>query len=78
MPADLSREGPFEVFSGAFVEGEVPMVLNSLPGCPYRMTSYDRAEIAEVDPASVVPRERWGAQVGAAVDATSGTLGSDN
>ena len=23
----------------------------SLPGCPYRMTSYDRAEIADVDPA---------------------------
>ena len=27
------------------------MVLNSLPGCPYRMTSYDRAEVADVDPA---------------------------
>ena len=27
------------------------MVSNSLPGCPYRMTSYDRAEVADVDPA---------------------------
>ena len=27
------------------------MVLNSLPGCPYRMTSYDRAEVVDVDPA---------------------------
>ena len=49
LPADLSREGPFKVLPGASVEGEVSMVLNSLPGCPYRMTSYDRAEIADVD-----------------------------
>ena len=49
--ADLSREGAFEVLPGASVVGEVPMVLNSLPGCPYRMTLYDSAEIADVGPA---------------------------
>ena len=51
VPTDLSREGPFEVLPVASVAWEVPMVLNSLPGCPYRMTSYDRAETADVDPA---------------------------
>ena len=44
VPANLSREGPFEVLLGASDVGKVPMVLNSLLGCPYRMTSYDRAE----------------------------------
>ena len=53
VQADLSRDGPFEVhvLLGASVVGEVPMVLNSLPGCPYRMPSYDREDIADVDPA---------------------------
>ena len=51
VPADLSREGPFEVLPGASDVGEVPMMLNSLLGCPYRMTSYDRAEVADVDSA---------------------------
>ena len=51
MSVDLSREGPFEVLPGASDMGEVPLVLNSLPGCPYRMTSYDKAQIADVDPA---------------------------
>ena len=34
MP-DLSREGPFDVHQAS------PRVLDSLPGCQYRMTSYD-------------------------------------
>ena len=51
VSADLSREGPFEVLPGASDVWEVPMVLNNLPGCPYRMTSYDRAEVTDVDPA---------------------------
>ena len=31
--------------------GDIPPISEGLPGCPYRMTSYDRAEVADVDPA---------------------------
>ena len=31
--------------------GDIPLISDGLPGCPYRMTSYDRAEVADVDPA---------------------------
>ena len=51
MPADVSREGPFDAQLAASTSGDVPLVLNSLLGCPYRMTSYDREELADVDPA---------------------------
>ena len=47
--ADLSREGPFDVQRTVSTSGDTPLVLDSLPGCPYRMTSYDRAELADVD-----------------------------
>ena len=40
MP-DLSREGPFDVHQDASESGATPRVLDSLPGCQYRMTSYD-------------------------------------
>ena len=40
MP-DLSREGPFDVHQDASESGASPRVLDSLPGCQYRMTSYD-------------------------------------
>ena len=40
MP-DLSREGPFDVLQDALESGAIPQVLNSLPGCQYRMTSHD-------------------------------------
>ena len=40
MP-DLSREDPFDVHQDASDSGASPRVLNSLPGCQYRMTSYD-------------------------------------
>ena len=40
MP-DLSREGPFDVHLNASEPGASPRVLASLPGCQYRMTSYD-------------------------------------
>ena len=42
MP-DLSREGPFDVHQDASESGATPRVLDSLPGCQYRMTSYDEA-----------------------------------
>ena len=40
MP-DLSREGPFDVHQDALESGATPQVLDSLPGCQYRMASYD-------------------------------------
>ena len=40
MP-DLSREGPFDVHQDASESGASPWVLDSLPGCQYRMTSHD-------------------------------------
>ena len=40
MP-DLSREGPFDVHQDALESGATPQVLDNLPGCQYRMTSYD-------------------------------------
>ena len=40
MP-DFSREGPFDVHQHASESGASPRVLDSLPGCQYRMTSYD-------------------------------------
>ena len=42
MP-DLSREGPFDVHGAHTESGASPRVLDSLPGCQYRMTSYDEA-----------------------------------
>ena len=42
MP-DLSREGPFDVHHVTLELGASPCVLDSLPGCQYRMTSYDVA-----------------------------------
>ena len=43
MP-DLSREGPFDVHHDALESGATPWMLESLPGCQYRMTSYDDAD----------------------------------
>ena len=48
---DLSREGPFDAHLDTAATGNVPLVLDSLPGCQYRMTSYDPTEVADVDPA---------------------------
>ena len=47
--ADLSRERPFDVHGGTSDMGDVPLILDGLPGCPYHMTSHDRAEVADVD-----------------------------
>ena len=32
-------------------EGDLPLISEGLPGCLYRMTSYECAEVADVDPA---------------------------
>ena len=38
---DLSREGPFDARDAIHEPGQSPMVLDSMAGCQYRMTSYD-------------------------------------
>ena len=38
---DLSREGPFDARDVDLPVGQSPVVMNSLAGCQYRMTSYD-------------------------------------
>ena len=40
MP-DLSRESPFDALQDALESGATPQVLNSLPGCQYRMPLHD-------------------------------------
>ena len=49
---DLSREGPFDVCEAEHEPGHSLLVLNSMPGCQFRMTSYDdRANRDDLDPA---------------------------
>ena len=49
-PRDLSREGPLDAFCDPSDTGDHPLISDGLPGCPYRMTSYARTDIADVDP----------------------------
>ena len=49
---DVSREGPYDVYDVLPESGQSPLILNSLPGCQYRMTSYDdRDSRVDLDPA---------------------------
>ena len=50
-PQDLSREGPFDPYCTVADTGDVPLVPAGLPWYRYQMTSYDSAEVADVDPA---------------------------
>ena len=45
---DISREGPFDVCEADHEMGQSPMVLDSMAGCQYRMTSYEDRE--DLDP----------------------------
>ena len=48
---DLSREGPFDACDAIHEPGQSPMVLDSMSGCQYRMTSYeDRTNRDDLDP----------------------------
>ena len=47
---DVSREGPFAVSDTPSDTGVLPLVTNMLRGCPYRMTSYEPMNLADVDP----------------------------
>ena len=47
---DLSREGPFDACEAEHEPGQSPLVLDSMSGCQYRMTSYDdRANRDDLD-----------------------------
>ena len=49
---DVSREGPYDVYDVPTESGQYPLILNSMPGCQYRMTSDDdRDSRADLDPA---------------------------
>ena len=53
---DLSREGPFDVCDAIHEQGQSPMVLNSMSGCQYRMTSYeDWTNRDDLDPSYGIP-----------------------
>ena len=39
--SDLTREGPFDACEVEPEPGQSPLVLNSMPGCQFHMTSYD-------------------------------------
>ena len=47
---DLSREGPFAVSDEPSDTGVHPLVTDMLLGCPYRITSYEPMNLADVDP----------------------------
>ena len=51
VPPDLSQEGPVDVDHTPSGSGDTPWVLDKLPGCQYRMTSYDAADRPDLDPA---------------------------
>ena len=49
---DLTREGPFDACEDEPEPGQSPLVLSSMPGCQFRMTSYDdRDNRNDLDPA---------------------------
>ena len=37
---DIVREGPFDVHATPMETEDSPLITTSMPGCPYRMTSY--------------------------------------
>ena len=48
---DLSREGPFDACDAAHDPGQSPIVMDSMAGCQYRMTSYEeQMNISDLDP----------------------------
>ena len=74
---DLSQDGPFDAHQATSAAGDVPLVLDSLLGCQYRMTSYNCEEVADVDPAySLQPHHLR--LVGASLELPSGELDSDH
>ena len=48
---DVSREGPFDVYSSPMDTGDSPLATTGLLGCPYRITSYTGPAVADTNPA---------------------------
>ena len=49
--ADIAREGPFDAFASPMDTEDSPFVTTGLPGCPYRITSYNGPAISDMKPA---------------------------
>ena len=49
--ADIAREGPFHAFASPMDTEDSPLVTTGLPGCPYRITSYNGPAISDMNPA---------------------------
>ena len=47
---DLSQEGPFDVSQDSSVSGATPGVMDNLPGCQYRTTTYEDTQATTADP----------------------------
>ena len=50
LPLDLSQEGPFDVDQTILGSEDTPRVLDSLPGCQYRITSYYATDRPDLKP----------------------------
>ena len=48
---DIAREGPFDTFTSPMDTEDSPLVTTRLPGCPYRITSYNGPAISDMNPA---------------------------
>ena len=49
--ADIAREGPFDAYDYPMDTEDSPLVTTGLPGCPYRITSYNGPAISDMNPA---------------------------
>ena len=49
--ADMAREGPFDAYASPMDTEDSPLVTTGLSGCPYRITSYNRPAISDLNPA---------------------------
>ena len=48
---DITREGPFDAFASPMNTEDSPLVTTGLPGCPYRITSYNGPALSDMNPA---------------------------
>ena len=48
---DIAREGPFEAYASPMDTENSPLVTTGLPGCPYRIVTYNGPAIADMNPA---------------------------
>ena len=46
---DIAKEGPFDVNATPMETEDSPLINTSMPGCPYRMTSYTGTALVDAD-----------------------------